>query len=175
MLYQNGEGVAKDYVKAREWYEKAAAAGESYAMNNLGLLYQNGLGVPQDYAKAREWREKAAKRATGSAKRELAALARQGKGGPADFPRAAKLLLEAGNANNTAAVQHLRGDMRSWNVRTRIELKRELAASGTTAARSTTHGTMPRGPAVNDYLAPGAVRQAAIGHSRHAAIASRTH
>ena len=60
VLYQNGEGVAKDYVKAREWFEKAAATGEGYAMNNLGRLYQNGLGVPHDYAKAREWREKAA-------------------------------------------------------------------------------------------------------------------
>ena len=53
-LYQNGQGVPQDYVKAREWYELAADMGDANAMVDLGLLYFNGLGVPQDYAKARE-------------------------------------------------------------------------------------------------------------------------
>jgi TPR repeat protein len=55
VLYGNGHGVAQDYAKAREWYEKAAARGEATAMTNLGVLYDNGAGVAQDYAKAREW------------------------------------------------------------------------------------------------------------------------
>ncbi len=59
VLYENGHGVAQDYAKAREWYEKAAANGESMAMLNLGVLYENGHGVAQDYAKAREWYQKA--------------------------------------------------------------------------------------------------------------------
>ena len=66
-LYANGQGVAQDYAKAREWYEKAADKGDAGAMVSLGLLYANGQGVPQDYAKAREnyvkaheWYEKAA-------------------------------------------------------------------------------------------------------------------
>src|SRR5262249_7493748 len=50
----------QDYVKAREWYEKAAEKGEARAMSNLGVLYEEGHGVPQDYAKAREWYERAA-------------------------------------------------------------------------------------------------------------------
>ena len=60
VLYDNGLGVAQDYAKAREWYEKAADKDDAYAMRNLGLLYANGQGVAQDYAKAREWYEKAA-------------------------------------------------------------------------------------------------------------------
>jgi len=48
-LYQNGQGVPQDYVKAREWYELAADMGDANAMVDLGLLYFNGLGVPQDY------------------------------------------------------------------------------------------------------------------------------
>ena len=60
LLYDNGQGVAQDYAKAREWYEKAADKGDADAMFNLGLLYDNGQGVAQDYAKAREWYEKAA-------------------------------------------------------------------------------------------------------------------
>jgi TPR repeat protein len=59
-LYQYGQGVAQDYVKARDWYEKAAANGYANAMSSLGWLYQNGQGVAQDYAKARELYEKAA-------------------------------------------------------------------------------------------------------------------
>ena len=63
----NGQGVAQDYAKAREWYEKAAAKDNASAMINLGLLYANGQGVAQDYAKAREWYEKAAAKDNASA------------------------------------------------------------------------------------------------------------
>ena len=43
--YANGQGVAHDYAKAREWYEKAADKGNTTAMCNLGGLYANGHGV----------------------------------------------------------------------------------------------------------------------------------
>jgi len=67
LLYDNGQGVAQDYAKAREWYEKAADKGDAGAMRNLGLLYNNGQGVAQDYAKAREWYEQAADKGDGRA------------------------------------------------------------------------------------------------------------
>jgi TPR repeat protein len=37
-LYQNGK-VALDYGKAREWYQKAADAGNTDSMKKLGWLY----------------------------------------------------------------------------------------------------------------------------------------
>ena len=42
-FYEKGQGVAQDYAKAREWYEKAADKGdvEPKAMANLGVLYHN--------------------------------------------------------------------------------------------------------------------------------------
>jgi TPR repeat protein len=58
--YSRGYGVAQDYGKSREWYEKAAGKGDEVAMRQLGRLYEKGLGVAQDYGKAREWFEKAA-------------------------------------------------------------------------------------------------------------------
>ena len=67
LALRRGFGVAQDYAKAREWYEKAAAKGDASAMANLGLLYDNGQGVAQDYAKAREWYEKAAAKGDASA------------------------------------------------------------------------------------------------------------
>ena len=56
----NGWAVPKDYIRARQWYEKAAAGGESNAMTNLGVIYQNGWSVSQSYAEARQWFEKSA-------------------------------------------------------------------------------------------------------------------
>ena len=58
VLYNNGEGVKQDYTQARQWYEKAAAAGDAGAMVNLGYLYGHGDGVKQDYTQARHWNEK---------------------------------------------------------------------------------------------------------------------
>ena len=48
-MYYNGLGVEKDYQKAKEWYEKAAAQGNARAQTNLGDMYYNGEGVSQNY------------------------------------------------------------------------------------------------------------------------------
>ena len=52
LLYDNGQGVPQDYVQAREWYEKAVAAGNAAAMTNIGR------GGP--YQRSREPAERAA-------------------------------------------------------------------------------------------------------------------
>ena len=69
--------TSQDYAKAREWYEKAAAAGNVDAMISLGLLYNSGQGVAQDYAKARELYQKAADRGNAEAKTRLEQMPRQ--------------------------------------------------------------------------------------------------
>jgi TPR repeat protein len=73
-LYDDGHGVAQDFAKARELYEKAADKGSAEAMFNLGMLYDYGYGVAQDLAKAREWYEKAADKGDASAKARLQQL-----------------------------------------------------------------------------------------------------
>ena len=50
LLYDEGHGVAQDYAKAREWYEKAADKGDTTAMKNLGWLYANAQRVARDYS-----------------------------------------------------------------------------------------------------------------------------
>jgi TPR repeat protein len=59
-LFQLGNGVPKDYALARQWYEKAAAGGRTFAMVQLGDFYRLRLGVPKDLAQARKWYEAAA-------------------------------------------------------------------------------------------------------------------
>ena len=70
-MYEKGLGVRQDYFKARQWYEQAAAAGDTDAQFNLGLLYDQGLGVKQDHAKAREWWEQAAEAGNALAQHQL--------------------------------------------------------------------------------------------------------
>src|SRR5262249_41518323 len=60
ILYYKGEGVERDYAKARALFEWAASMGDASAISNLGSLYLNGEGVARDYAKARDLFEKAA-------------------------------------------------------------------------------------------------------------------
>ena len=57
-MYERGEGVVKDYDKARAWYQKAADAGNADAMYYLGWMDENGEGVTEDYKKAFEWYQK---------------------------------------------------------------------------------------------------------------------
>ncbi len=57
---QQFSGFEKDYVKAVEWYERAAEKGHKNAQRLLGCLYHDGKGVKQDFKKAFEWWMKAA-------------------------------------------------------------------------------------------------------------------
>ncbi len=57
---QQFSGFEKDYVKAAEWYERAAEKGHKNAQRLLGCLYHDGKGVKQDFKKAFEWWTQAA-------------------------------------------------------------------------------------------------------------------
>ena len=61
LVYQNGDGVQRDFDKAGRWFEKAARAGDSIAMRSLGNFYQYGQGMRRDFVQARGWLEKAVK------------------------------------------------------------------------------------------------------------------
>ena len=74
------EGIPHDYVKARQWYEKAAAQGEAEAQFKLGAMYANGRGVRQDYAEARKWYEKAAAQGDAQAQNNLGFMYAHGHG-----------------------------------------------------------------------------------------------
>jgi TPR repeat protein len=60
--YSLGDGVPKDLVEARKWYEKAESLGHGEATYSLGWCYEHGLGVTRDIAKAKELYLRAASR-----------------------------------------------------------------------------------------------------------------
>lgn len=55
VLYENGQGVAKDMAIAAKWYLRSALNGSTDAQFNIGLMYENGRGVQRDYARAYKW------------------------------------------------------------------------------------------------------------------------
>jgi TPR repeat protein len=55
LLHENGDGVPRDFVKARQWYEKAAAQGEAKAQFYLGMQSAYGEGGPMDLVQAYMW------------------------------------------------------------------------------------------------------------------------
>jgi hypothetical protein len=50
-----GGGVPQDYTQARQWLEKAAAAGTAGATVNLGFLYEKSHRVPQGLTRDQQW------------------------------------------------------------------------------------------------------------------------
>lgn len=83
LCYENGQGLPKDYRKAREWYEKSANNDDITSMYRLGQMYEKGEGVPVDYGKAAAWYKKSSYRTDFIGAPALTALARlyaEGKG-----------------------------------------------------------------------------------------------
>jgi TPR repeat protein len=103
LLYEEGFGVAQDYARAREWYEKAIDKGDARAMRNLGTLYFNG----HDYAKAREWYEKAADKGDASAMSRLGLLYREGFGVAQDYGKAREWYEKSADKDEPNAMANL--------------------------------------------------------------------
>lgn len=80
-----------DYVKAREWWQKAAERGHVNAQCNLGIIYDLGDGVSQDYGAAIEWYQKAAEQGAVNAQISLGEMYEKGLG-VAENPQAAYML-----------------------------------------------------------------------------------
>jgi TPR repeat protein len=60
LLYDEGDGVARNPQKAHELYLSAAKARFADAQFNVGFNYATGTAVPQEWSKAAAWYEKAA-------------------------------------------------------------------------------------------------------------------
>lgn len=106
-MYEKGVGVEQNYIKAIEWYEKAAAQGYAIAQNNLGLMYLSGLGTEQNYAKAIELFERAAAQDLPIAQNNLAHMYFNGLGTEQDYAKAMELFERAAAQGNTEAANNL--------------------------------------------------------------------
>ena len=74
-LMQAKAGFTPDGVRAADWYERAALAGNAEAQRRYGLLLaKGGAGLPADPAKAKDWLKQAAAQNDAEAKKALDAL-----------------------------------------------------------------------------------------------------
>lgn len=103
-----------DYAAAAAEFERLAAAGDPFAMNNLGLMYGRGQGVPQDFAAARAWYVKAVDRGHAGAMNNLGVMYERGQGAVKDYATAAEWYRRAaamgdGNAQFNLAALYEKG------------------------------------------------------------------
>lgn len=82
LLYERGQGAAKNAALARSLYQKAAEKGHVRAMHNLGVLYADGIDGKPDYANAAEWFRRAAEYGLRDSEYNLATLTARGLGVP---------------------------------------------------------------------------------------------
>ncbi|MEO8740120.1 MAG: tetratricopeptide repeat protein [Casimicrobiaceae bacterium] len=109
VMYENGQGVLRDYEKTLGWYRKAADQGHFGAQNNLGLMYAAGRGVAKNAGQAQEWYAKAAEQGFAPAQNNLAQLYASGALGKKDYAKALEWDRKA--ANQGFAIAH--GDLGS--------------------------------------------------------------
>ncbi len=102
-LYADGLGVARDDRRAAEWYNLAAARGDSNAMFALAMFALNGRAGPRDRDASTRWLAAAAKLGHPLAAYDLALLYIEGQMFPQDFSRAAELLRIAANGGSADA------------------------------------------------------------------------
>ena len=103
-LYNQGEGVPKDKVRARQLWEQAAEAGNAEAPFMLGFLYFSGEGgVAENKAKTVELWEQAAEAGNADAQFMLGRLYHTGEGIAENKERARELWEKAAAAGNSDA------------------------------------------------------------------------
>ena len=100
-------GHADAIAEALLVYRRAAAAGSSVAMNNLGVFYNSGTGVAKDEAEAARWFRKAADAGIATAKSNLGAMYLDGHGVEKNAKEAARLFREASDSGLVAGTYKL--------------------------------------------------------------------
>ncbi|MGA2035768.1 MAG: tetratricopeptide repeat protein, partial [Thermoguttaceae bacterium] len=88
--YAAGQGVARDYKLAAEWYRRAADKGDIAEEMHLAALYRDGGGkyFPRDMVQAAAWYCKAAEQGDVTAQGILGTLYSVGQGVPLSYPDA---------------------------------------------------------------------------------------
>jgi hypothetical protein len=106
-MYEKGEGVPRDDVKALIWYRKAADQGEAFGQFMLGSCYEDGRGVSADGAEAVRWYRKAAEQGLAHAQYSLGRMYEHGHGVPKDSAEAEKWYRQAAAQGNFYASDRL--------------------------------------------------------------------
>jgi hypothetical protein len=120
MMHGSGRGTPQDYVKAAEWYRKAAEQEHAVAQSSLGRMLHFGReGVPQDHTEAASWLLKASEQGDWAAQSTLADMYKEGVGVPKD-------LVSAYMWYDVSVPLHPAAGIQEEIVRQRDEMAREM-------------------------------------------------
>lgn len=111
-MFEYGEGVEKDHVKAVDYYLKAATKGYASAQCNLGYMYNNGRGVCLDRVSAIQYYTLASQQNHVRALYNLGYLFKYGYGVAQDYRQAVLYYRRSAEQGYTKA-QHNLGFMYS--------------------------------------------------------------
>lgn len=90
----------RNYVDAKQFYERAAKQGNTYALKKLGDMFIGGQGVQKCYSKAKEYYEEAARKGCLEAMKCLGDIYFYGFGVEKDFSRAVIYYQRSGDDNS---------------------------------------------------------------------------
>ncbi|BBU59458.1 hypothetical protein KU6B_57230 (plasmid) [Mameliella alba] len=103
-LYQNGQGVPKDYAEAERWFRKAREAGDVKAIEALAYRYRKGEGIGKDLEAAARLYRQAAEQGVLSSIYRMGWYHYEGAGGvEKDYAKAARWFRQAVEIGNHAA------------------------------------------------------------------------
>ncbi|KAF9348715.1 hypothetical protein BGX26_012883 [Mortierella sp. AD094] len=95
LAHYDGKDIPQDFLKAKEYFLKAARQGYSVAQNKLAYMYYHGQDAPQDYSKAFEWYLLAAYEGCPISQCDLGDMYYDGKGVHQSYSRATAWYLKA--------------------------------------------------------------------------------
>ena len=107
VMYEFGDGVAKDDRLALMYYEKAARQGHCVSQFSTGVVYREGIGCRQSYERAAHWYEKAAQQDHAAAINSLGRLHHNGQHFPRNYERAVELYRKSAALGIPAATNNL--------------------------------------------------------------------
>ncbi|MDR0466493.1 MAG: sel1 repeat family protein [Deltaproteobacteria bacterium] len=107
VLFDLGQGVAPDPMRAAVYFQHAAQGGHIRGMSNYGRLLDQGRGVSQDEEKAAFWFQKAAEGGLAEAQYNLGLMYERGRGVPKNERDAAAWYSRAAAGGQSAALERL--------------------------------------------------------------------
>lgn len=106
-IYDNGQGVPKDWAEAFKWFRQAADQGHVEAQAILGRMYRNGEGVSKDPVEAVKWSRLAADQGHIYAQGNLGYAYASGDGVNQNYAEAVKWFRLAAEQGHSGAQQKL--------------------------------------------------------------------
>lgn len=106
-FYEQGIGTPRNFIKAMEWFSKAADAGMAEGHYNLGVCYEIGMGNSGDMKKAVEQYQKAANMGLPLALQKMSLLYFNGIGVPKNNAKAVEYLSKAADSGHSIAANEL--------------------------------------------------------------------